>query len=273
MPATTIVVPCYNEADRLEIERYKQFAWANDFVKFVMVNDGSHDETAAILSQLQDDLPGRFEFLDLPQNMGKAEAVRQGIVHAHKSDPDYVGFWDADLATPLEAIGEFADVLNRREDIDIVIGSRLPLLGRQINRKRVRKFLGRVFSRVASIPLGISICDTQCGAKLFRVTPTTKQIFQARFIARWIFDVELLARLIQLNRNSHDQGIAQLVFEYPLDRWDEIPGSKLKAQDFLTAAMELWSIYWKYLGPFADRAPSVSANPEPAFETSERRAA
>ena len=81
---------------------------------------------------------------------------------------------------PLESICEFRRVLEKRNTIDVVLGSRIPLLGRDIQRRPLRRILGRVFARTASLVLGLSLYDTQCGAKLFRVNAETTAIDTSR---------------------------------------------------------------------------------------------
>lgn len=273
---TTIVVPCYNEADRLDEAKFLDFARQSDAVNLLLVNDGSRDATAAMLAELVRQAPRQLALLDLPQNQGKAEAVRQGVCRAIAEGCEAVGYWDADLATPLEDILSFRAVLARQRSVDLVVGTRLPLLGRDIRRHPLRKILGRVFATTASIALGLKIYDTQCGAKLFRVTPATTQLFTKPFNSRWIFDVELLARWI--NRAGRGQSLKTSIYEHPLDRWEDIPGSKLKPKHFLQAFHEMASIYWRYLGPLATKwqplplAETTTSAPE-THDIDHRRAA
>src|SRR5215471_18516715 len=150
-----IVVPCHNESRRLQPTVFRQFVSAHNNIKFLFVNDGSRDNTLAILQDLAGSDPFHFLVLDLQPNRGKAEAVRQGILQAAQGSPDYVGFWDADLATPLDAIPQFVSVLNRRSDISVLLGVRMALLGRDIRRQPLRRFLGKGFARAASGALGM----------------------------------------------------------------------------------------------------------------------
>jgi hypothetical protein len=184
--------------------------------------------------------------LDLPHNMGKSEAVRQGILEALRWQPDFVGYWDADLATPLESVGGFCEVLARREEIQLVIGCRLRLQGHRIAREPLRDILGRSFAMAASRVLGLRICDTQCGAKMLRVTPAVEDAFDRPFLSRWIFDVELMARILASVAGKRAEASDGIVYEFPLEQWSAVPGSKLKAKDFALAFWELLRIYAEY---------------------------
>src|SRR5262249_28035111 len=155
----------------------------------------------------------------------KAEAVRRGLVRAFEAQPEYLGFWDADLATPLDAILTFGAVLDSRPDIEMVFGARVKLLGRSVERSPVRHYLGRVFATAASMTLGIGFYDTQCGAKLFRASPELAAVFDRPFDTRWLFDVEVLARLIALRRASSRGPVGDIVYEHPLHEWRDVAGS------------------------------------------------
>ncbi|MDG2014130.1 MAG: glycosyltransferase [Pirellulaceae bacterium] len=252
-----IIVPCYNEAKRLNVPAFCRFAAKHPRVRFVMVNDGSRDDTLDVIRRMSQQIDCPMSVVDLPMNQGKAEAVRQGMNEGLTFAPDYLGYWDADLATPLDAISELAAILDQRDDLDLVLASRMSLLGRKIDRHWLRKKIGRVCGGMASLVLGTRIRDTQCGAKLFRVTPITSFVFSSPLTSRWLFDVELFARLIQTWDAVDERPFAERVFEYPLHHWTEIPGSSLKKMDFLKAGWELTQIYMRYLRPFAS-APDVS---------------
>jgi hypothetical protein len=128
----------------------------------------------------------------------------------------------------------------------MVFGARIRLLGRHVNRRARRHYLGRVFASVVSLTLRLPIYDTQCGAKIFRVTPELSAVLADPFLSRWIFDVEILARYIHLHhgdtRYLHDS-----IYELPLKRWEDVAGSKVGPGAFLKAVGDLWHIYFKYL--------------------------
>src|SRR5690606_7016032 len=141
-----------------------------------------------------------------------------------------------------EAIADLRAVLEEMPTVDVVMGARVKLLGRMIERHAWRHYLGRVFATATSIALRLPVYDTQCGAKLFRVSDRLAELFRSPFIARWIFDVELIARMIRQRRSRGLPDAGTAIYEFPLLEWRDVPGSKLKPRDFARAAFDLASI-------------------------------
>jgi glycosyltransferase involved in cell wall biosynthesis len=237
---TCIVIPCYNEANRLDAQAFIDYCVAHSETDFLFVNDGSRDGTGAMLAALAEHHL-QLHFLDLPRNAGKAEAVRSGILYATETfSPAYVGFWDADLATPLETIETFVAQI-KQGNYDAVTGLRLTRLGASVRRRHLRHYTGRLFATAAAIILGIEVYDTQCGAKLFRADKTL--LFAEKFVSRWFFDIEIIARYIK----KFGREIARRkICEYPLSKWEDVKGSQLKASDFLKVPIELLKIRRHY---------------------------
>ncbi len=244
---TVVVVPCYNEAQRLDTNAFRAYRVAAPHTVFLFVNDGSTDTTGEMLDALVRDLGAGCAVLHLQQNVGKAEAVRRGLVAALTDPPVLVGFWDADLATPLDAIASFQEVLAQRAGIEMVFGARVAMLGRQIQRNAMRHYTGRMFATAVSLTLDLPIYDSQCGAKLFRVTPSLASLMAEPFLARWIFDVEIIARRIRQSRLTSAAPARQVIYELPLDRWTDVPGSKLRILDFARACIDLLRLRLTYL--------------------------
>ena len=239
-----IVVPCYNEEKRLRPAEFTRCLETTD-VHFVFVNDGSQDNTRELLQVLAAAYPTRISILTYNINRGKAEAVRLGINFAISRQVEFVGFWDADLATPLDELAHFIDVLTERAEVEMVLGSRVKLLGRNIERRALRHYLGRLFATVVSNVLQLPVYDTQCGAKLLRVTPRVRWLFTAPFTSRWVFDVEMIARYIQQVGSAG--AAANHIYEFPLHTWTDVAGSKLKATDFVVALNDIARIYFRHL--------------------------
>src|SRR5688572_12715599 len=155
VPSVCLVVPCYNEERRLDVTAFERFTRTAGDVSFCFVNDGSADGTNAVLDGLaKNGRPGSVRVVTLPQNAGKAEAVRQGMLRAHEWRPfTYIGYWDADLATPLDAVHAMCRLAGGKQECLMVLGSRIKRLGASIDRKAKRHYLGRVFATFASLVL------------------------------------------------------------------------------------------------------------------------
>jgi dolichyl-phosphate beta-glucosyltransferase len=238
-----LVIPCYNEELRLPVDELRGFALEGVRLEILFVNDGSTDGTRKLLQSLVDAEPARFSLLDLERNSGKAEAVRRGMLTAIERRPDLFGFWDADLATPLTELQDFLEVFRSRSEIDMVFAARVRLLGRSISRNPGRHYFGRVGATLISSSLGLAVYDTQCGAKLFRWNDTIGELFMEPFLSRWIFDVEIIARLI---RQRGRDAAAKSIYELPIKIWHDVKGSKVRSTDFIRALKDLWRIRRAY---------------------------
>ena len=217
-----IVVPCYNEAKRLNRQAFLTFLKASPSTDFIFVNDGSRDGTLDALLSLQGATPERITIVDLSENFGKAEAVRQGLLTATGMGVAFIGYWDADLATPLDAIDDFVRVLCKFAETQVVFGARRVMLGHRIERTMGRRIVSRLCATLARQAIRLPIGDTQCGAKLMRNTPLLRNALAKPFSAGWLFDVELFARL---SFAMSDRRFA--FYEQPLAEWTEVAGSKV----------------------------------------------
>jgi glycosyltransferase involved in cell wall biosynthesis len=231
---TTIVLPCYNEAKRLPVEAVRDYLKLAPPAHLLFIDDGSTDATRQLLLALRAEFPTACSIAALVANCGKAEAVRRGLQLAMDGAAAAVGYWDADLATPLTEIPEFMAVLARRPDVDAVLGSRRRMLGRRVERQPLRALASACSRRVIAGALRAGVYDSQCGAKLFRVTNCLRRTLAWPFSSRWLFDVELLLRM----QRFADSGAGRW-YEQPLEHWRERPGSKLRAGDYGRSLIDL----------------------------------
>lgn len=238
------VVPCYNEAARLDLAAFETLLELGP-VHLLFVDDGSTDATAELLGRFVSAHEGRAALHRMPKNSGKGEAVRTGLRRAIADGAPFVGYADADLATPpaeLARLASFA-VASTHE---VVMGSRIARAGARIERRPARHYLGRFFATYASLLLDARVYDTQCGAKVLRASTRLSRALEVPFVSRWVFDIELLARLM----NDRDNPMPfSHVIEIPLDRWEDVGGSKIRAAavpriagDILRASVEIGSL-------------------------------
>lgn len=242
---SVIVVPCFNEAERLDCEAILGYVRRHDGIRFLFVDDGSTDSTRRVLEELTSE-SDQLAMLALESNGGKCEAVRLGMLRAFEEGAEAVGYWDADLATPLDEIERFRQVLGADSELDVVLGSRILILGADIERRPLRHYFGRVAATAASMTLRLPVYDTQCGAKLFRATEEIRALFAEPFCSGWCFDVEILARLLKARREAGEADPSRGLVELPLKTWRDVAGSKVRPLDFVRAFVQLLRIRRRY---------------------------
>lgn len=236
-PDMVVVIPCYNEGNRLQTELYSQIAEEHPNITLCFINDGSTDATLHLLQDLSKDV-ANIEFLDVQPNKGKAEAVRCGFLYAAASIPSKcIAFYDADMATPFEDLVSMSELL-LDQDYFMVTGCRFKRMGGNINRKYFRFLLGRIFATCAAAVLRLPVYDTQCGAKVIK-TSIVNKVFGEQFSSKWLFDIELFARIII--HFGYTQATTKII-EYPLSSWTEVGDSKLKPRDILLQPYALLKI-------------------------------
>lgn len=235
-----LVVPCYNEEKRLNSAEFLKLVHADATVDLVFVDDGSKDETLAALRRIQQQATERVFIVEQSRNQGKAEAVRVGLLFALERGAQMVAYLDADLATPVSEALRLLERLRAVPDCQVLLASRVFLLGRNIVRTAPRHYAGRVFASVASLVLRLHVYDTQCGAKFFRNSSALREALSRPFLSRWAFDVELLSRL------TSGPGAIKLdeIIEEPLLAWRDVTGSKLGALQMAEAGLDLARIAW-----------------------------
>ncbi len=238
-----IIVPCYNEESRFPFSDFLSFARSNPDVLLCFVNDGSKDNTLAVLRGIQIESPNNISVYSLKKNSGKSEAVRQGMLYMHKNfNASLLGFLDADLATKPEEWLQMAKHKEQYPRFGAIVGSRIQRLGADINRNDNRSLLSGVVKKFIRIILKSGFQDTQCGAKIFHKN-LVPFLFSKPFKTPWLFDVEIFLRLQQkFGRSTLQKG----VLEFPLMHWSEIGDSKLKLKDSVKIPAQLVMLYYQY---------------------------
>lgn len=193
--ALSVVIPAYNEAERLPrtLEKIGQFL--SGFIKkseVIVVDDGSNDQTVAKVEALIADYPLPLKIIRQPQNQGKGAAVKKGI---EASEGDFILLMDADSSTDISQL----PALWSKRGAAIIIGSRYIRAG-SIKRRQslTRRLISRLGNWLIRTLTGLSLADTQNGFKLLAGS-SARQIFQRVTIERWGFDIEALV-IAQENR-------------------------------------------------------------------------
>jgi len=245
LPKTGIVIPCYQEAKRLPETEYTSFFYKYPEIYFLFVNDGSKDETLNVLNRLKlkGQGNGNIEVLDFKYNSGKAESIRLGINHI-LTIPDirYVGFLDADLATPFDEFLRLLEMISNHTALKMVSGARIKRMGAAIERSSIRHYISRIIATITTLGiLRIPVYDTQCGAKIFDAE-FAHFIFQDQFISRWLFDIEIYCRIIA--KCGYEETL-EFVYELPLNTWHHVKNSKIGLTE-AGVLLDLLKIYYRY---------------------------
>jgi len=156
----------------------------------IVVNDGSKDETMAVLID-QFDLAPIHPVYQRRIHRGKGYAVRHGILRANG---ERILFMDADLATPMEELAKLQAALDAApEGVTLyALGSR-DIRGKDllVRQPWYREKLGRVFNNIVQVMAAPGIVDTQCGFKLLP-REAARAIFSRCTLDGFSFDVEAI---------------------------------------------------------------------------------
>ncbi|SHF47968.1 Glycosyl transferase family 2 [Arenibacter palladensis] len=233
-----VVIPCYNEEDRLSSDQFRNFAYQNLGYHLCFVNDGSTDNTMKVLEELRKGNESNISIYNCEKNGGKAEAVRQGIQYLMQDEQlDYIGYLDADLSTDFR---DFDDLVKTMETskFKIVSGSRISRMGADITKESARKIISKTINIIIQKILGMPFKDTQCGAKVMN-REIASSMFQKKFITKWLFDVEIFMRM---RKHYGKKEATNMICEQPLKRWIHADGSKLSMKDSIKIVGQLAKI-------------------------------
>lgn len=194
----SIVVPLYQESSRIggTVRRLADSSLCEAGTEFLFVDDGSADDTVAVLERALQGSGLQAQVLRLSTNQGKGAAVRTGILAAGGAT---VAFVDADLSSPPAAIEQVLHAVEQ-QGAQVALASRAHPRSDITARQPIgRETAGKTFNRLIRL-LGLtSLPDTQCGLKAFD-RETARALFEPLRTRRFAFDVEVLARAEQQGR-------------------------------------------------------------------------
>jgi dolichyl-phosphate beta-glucosyltransferase len=239
-----IIIPCYNESSRLDLNTFIDFANKHKQVTLCFVNDGSADPTRSTLAEIKNIVHDNVHVFNVEENAGKANAVRQGALFLHnETEVETIGFLDADLSTTFEDYGHLiAELEQSQGKLQVIFGSRNMGGESNIERNPIRKLVSDAIRILIFMITRLRIADTQCGAKVFH-RDLIPMIYATSFFSRWLFDVEILLRLKKkIGKNS----FLSIFLEKPLQTWVHMEGSKLSAKDSILIPWNLIQIWLEY---------------------------
>ena len=215
-PFLSLVIPAYNEAQRLEAcvrSLRGHLASANVPHEVVLVVERSTDGTLELARRL---IAGQaaFRVIGNETQLGKGHAVRTGMLAARG---EITFFMDADLSTPLEEITTFLAFLDAHPEVDVLIGNRAHAQSKILKSQGLlRRTMGQMFNAILRAIAGIRVSDTQCGFKAFRRV-AREAIFPRQKLNGFAFDVEVLLLAEKLGHRVADLPV----------RWMNSDGSKV----------------------------------------------
>lgn len=233
----SLVIPAYNEADRLPetLEKVVAYLDRQDYdAEICIIDDGSLDATCEVVLRYTNSEKTAVHLESLRKNRGKGAAVRKGMLDCAAGV--YRVFYDADGSTPIEELEKLWPAFDA--GAEVVIGSRALLESDvQVHQSWVREHMGKINNLVLRC-LGIThFSDTQCGFKGFTATACA-EIFPRQTIERFSFDAELLYI-------AERHGLK--VVDVPV-RWVNHPESRLNAvTDSVRMVLDLLTIRLKGL--------------------------
>ena len=231
----TILIPAYNEEKRLPESIRVIDAYCSKHLdqpyELLVVDDGSQDQTASLMREMQKQIPA-LVLHQYAENRGKGYALRSGM---HLAGGQFIVFTDSDLSTPIEEIQPMLEKL--KEGASIVIATRKKSGATLVQRQPLwRESMGKVFTWLSNVILGLNFSDFTCGFKGFEAM-AGKQIFSLQKIRRWAFDSEVLFLAKQFGYK---------IVEIPV-QWKDSPESKVHViQDSASSLASLFLIRWNW---------------------------
>jgi glycosyltransferase involved in cell wall biosynthesis len=222
------LVPVYNEAGTIAeiVRRLEQFSIIR---QIVVVDDGSLDETPAIVKRLSD--AGRVVAYFHERNYGKGAALRHALGLANE---DYLVIQDADLEYDPQDFYAMARVV-QETGAQVVYGSRF-LSTRRTGMLWTHYLGNRFLTTFFNMLYGQRLTDMETCYKLFR-TDLLRQLGIAN--DRFDIDPELTAKIVRSGHKIYEVPVSYAGRPY-------LAGKKIRPADALSAIKTLWDYrHWQ----------------------------
>jgi dolichyl-phosphate beta-glucosyltransferase len=213
-PSLTLIIPAFNEEKLIGLSLEKLLSHLtvhNMQAEIIIVDDGSTDQTAQIVTQYRSRYP-QLILLKNECNRGKGYSIRRAVM---QSSGEIIIFMDADLSYDFESVQLIIDTI--KKGAQLAIGSRvLPESQRIDQTPLVRALAGQIYSLLIQLFMFSGIPDTQCGLKGFR-NKEAHNLFEQITIDGFGFDVEILYLAKRLQYKIQPVPV-KLVFSRPDSR-------------------------------------------------------
>jgi glycosyltransferase involved in cell wall biosynthesis len=160
-PSLSVFFPAYNDAPSLPGLLAKTFAALAAHVadyEVIVVDDGSRDDTAAVLERLRGLYSPRLRVVTHPQNRGYGGALRSGFEAATK---EFVFYTDGDSQYDVGELPRLLELVG--PDTGLVNGYKL-----ERHDPAHRIWIGKTYNFCARLLFGIRIRDIDCDYRLIR---------------------------------------------------------------------------------------------------------
>ncbi len=193
MKTLSIVIPVYNEEERLE-KTFKALSELRvprglKLEKVIFVDDGSTDSSKLKIQQFILRNKKTFDFILIPYktNRGRGYALKLGLSASHS---DYSLYCDVDMSTPFSELEKFNPLMQK--ETPIIIGTRKNGKSTVIKHQPLyREILGRCYTKISNLILGTKITDFTCGFKAFSYIAKNELLTSIK-MNRWGFDSEII---------------------------------------------------------------------------------
>lgn len=241
----TMIVPCYNEEKRLDLNYWEHVVLATKDIKWIFIDDGSSDNTSELLSQI----PGGVEVKRLSSNLGKAEALRLGFQDATLQDNEVIGFIDADQSFDREEVVQMCKKYRHRAEWNFSNQNYIAVF---MSRNSIsndvaslggafRKLFGTLISKINSAIWSELPSDTQCGFKFFKVSDKLLLALHDSFSNSWFFEIEMLMRIRSI------QGNPLVINVVPLKYCFHVKDSKTSKGNTLNSVWQVVNVFLKLI--------------------------
>ena len=236
-----LVVPCFNE-----FERWDKIYWDSlasiESLQLIFVDDGSTDDTWLKISEVAG--KENVSTCRLTKNVGKAEALRSGLIQARKINPIGIGFLDADASFPVSEVQRVFENFRyrafERNEIEAIWSARVKLSGHKIDRNTTRHYFSRILLTLLSWINPFDLYDSQSGFKLFVNGDFFDGILNQPFRTRWFVDLEIYYRWKKQINNL------PMIWEEPITGWRDVSGSKIRGRQLLQVMRDIATLVFCY---------------------------